>query len=457
MISIFLNNIKISDNILGTYLLSISESIIFCIGIKLGEFVTNRENNPDGGTQERPTFLSRATLMNLSYGYFCSTFNHTPQNLYPRFRSVLFNTVFVALLEVVSNHTAICQTGNWRNIGLQDVPIINLIVNESPSYQSETHSSTEMIYALTPTNIYVWSGGERWHMFNDSRMDREMTCFPAVTKQAQELICVTQQGMVQSSPLGSEWKFFSEGFGPDHSVISLSVSRSNPKIMYVVLADDEPSPGDDELVKSDDGGETWFRVGTLPRTEYFISLHEVYVDPKHSNIVYVTMDEAGVPWVFKSVDEGATWHSIEHRHSVAEIANLVFDPVNPKIVNFIGGTVHQRGIYKTADGFQSYHLKMSVNHLCTLTMHPRNRRHLYATAFPHSVLQSTDAGDTWSSVDTEPLRECVVLSLGVNSQSTIYVGTEHNGVFVYESTKPKLSSLEKSSKAVLSVTKCKSN
>jgi len=221
-----------------------------------------------------------------------------------------------------------------------------------------------------------------------------MTCFPVVVNQAQELICVSQYGIIQSAPLGSEWKFLSKGFGVDHSIISLSVSRSAPNIIYAVVADDEPEPSDGELIKSTDGGETWFPVGTLPRTEYFISLHEVYVDPKHSNIVYVIMEEAGVPWVFKSVDEGATWHSIEHRHSVGEITNLVFDPVNPNTVYFIGGAVHRHGIYKTTDGFQSYHLKISVNHLCTLTMHPRKRRHLYATAFPHSVLESTDAGYT---------------------------------------------------------------
>ena len=415
----------------------------------------NQENGPDEGSQ-KPLY-SRTPLIYLAYCSSYFKFNHYAHARLPRFRSILFNASFVALLEMESTHTATCQPGAWRNIGLQDVPVINVIVNETRSYQSEARSTKETIYAVTPANIYVLSGDSSWQVFNSMPIDREITCFPIVTKQGQKLICESRYGIIQSSPLGSEWQFLSEGFGPNHSIISLGVSRSHPQIMYTVLAFDEPKPGDDELVKSVDGGETWFRIETLPRVEYFISLHDVYVDPKHSNIVYITMDDAGVPWVFKSVDDGATWESVKHRDSVDEATNLLIDPVNPNTIYFTGGTVHRRGIYKSTDGLKTYHLKISIDHLYTLTLHPQNRMHLYATAFPHSVLESRDAGETWSSIETDSLKESVVLSLGVNSQSTVYVGTEHSGVFVRELPRTKLSSFYGPKKGVISVSRNKSN
>jgi hypothetical protein len=358
---------------------------------------------------------------------------------------------------VASIHTALSQHEDWRNIGLQGVPVIDLIINETRPFQGEACSNEEIIYAVTPSNIYTWSGDGVWRSFDDMHVDQEITCFPEVTQQGQKLICESPYGIIQSSPLGSDWHFLSKGFGPAHSILSLSVSRSHPKIIYAVLANDESERGDDELVKSNDGGETWFRVETLPHTESFMHLRDVYVDPKQSNIVYVTRDDIGVPSVFKSVDGAATWQSIEHRDSMDEITNLVFDPVNPNTIYFIAGKVHQRGIYKSTDGLKTCHLKISIDHLYTLTMHPQDRRHLYATAFPHSVLESTDAGETWSSIETDSLKESFVLSVGVNNHGAMYVGTQHNGVFVRELPGTKLSSFYGPKKAVISAARDKTN
>jgi photosystem II stability/assembly factor-like uncharacterized protein len=227
--------------------------------------------------------------------------------------------------------------------------------------------------------------------------------------------------------------------------------------MYAVLIKDEPKIGDDELVKSNDGGVTWFRVETLPHTESFIHLHDVYVDPKHSNIVYVTRDDIGLPPVFKSVDGGATWETMAPHDSMEEITNFVFDPVIPNTIYFIAGKVHRRGIYKSTDGLKTCHLKMSIDPLYALTMHPQDRRHLYATAFPRSVLESTDAGETWSSIEIDSLKESFILSLGVNNHGAIYVGTQHNGVFVRELPGTKLSSFYGPKKAVISAARDKPN
>jgi photosystem II stability/assembly factor-like uncharacterized protein len=420
----------------------------------------NQENHSDERSLQSLPSRSRLMFIYLTYCYSYFKFVRHCNNLHIRFRplrTVLFNTLFVALLEVSSIHIVLSQHEDWRNIGLQGVPVVDLIINETRPFQGEACSTGETVYAVTPANIYIWSGDGGWCTFNDFHVDQEITCFPEITKQGQKLICESRYGIIQSSPLGSDWQILCKGFGPDHSILSLSVSRSYPKIIYAVLANDESELGDDELVKSSDGGETWFRVESFPHTESFIHLRDVYVDPKQSNIVYVTRDDIGVASVFKSVDGGTTWQRIEHHDGMDEITNLVFDPVNPNTIYFIAGTVHQRAIYKSTDGLKTCHLKISIDHLYTFMMHPQDRKHLYATAFPRSILESTDAGETWSSIETDSLKESFVLSVGVNNYGAMYVGTQHNGVFVRELPGTKLSSFYGSKKTVISAARDKPN
>lgn len=206
----------------------------------------NQENHSDERSlQSRPSH-SRTTFIYLTYCCSYLKFVLHCNNLRVRFsplRAVLFNALFVALLQVASLHTALSQNEEWRNIGLQGVLVIDLIINETRSFQGEAHSTGQTIYAVTPANIYMWSGDGVWRSFNDIHVDQEITCFPAGTKHGQKLICESQCGMIQSSPLGSDWHFLSKGFGPSHSILSLSVSWSHPKIIYAVLANDESEPG----------------------------------------------------------------------------------------------------------------------------------------------------------------------------------------------------------------------
>lgn len=225
------------------------------------------QNDPDERSPQSLAPHSRLSFIYLTYCYSFHKFGRHCNNVHIRFRAlrtVFIYALFGAFLEVASITAALSQHEDWRNIGLQGVPVIDLIINETRSFQGEAGSMGKIIYAVTPSNIYMWSGDGVWRSFDDIHVDQEITCFPEVTQQGQKLICESPYGIIQSSPLGSEWHFLSKGFGPAHSILSLSASRSHPKIIYAVLANDESERGDDELVKSSDGGETWFRVESLP-------------------------------------------------------------------------------------------------------------------------------------------------------------------------------------------------
>lgn len=398
----------------------------------------NKENDPDEGSQRRLPARGRTTFVYLAHCHSSPKVNYYSHNLLPLFRSVLFNTLFVALLEVDSTQTAFCQHEEWRNIGLKNVPVVDLVVDEKKSILHETNTASTTIYAVTPTNVYVSSGDTSWHVLNDISFSQDISCFDYATTSTYGILCACRYGLMQSFPLGSEWNIIGQASPIDRSVISVSVARSNPDMMFAVLSNDGPAAGDDELVKTTDSGETWFSVQTLPRYEYFISLHSVYVDPQHSNTVYATCDQAGVPWVIKSTDGGTRWFEIEHEKGLDEITDLYFDPTNSNIIYFIGGTVHRRAIYKSIDGLRTYNVKKECDRVYTLSISPTHRKIFYALALPHTVYCSTDAGETWTTLSMTGIdSSCVALTVAVDSHNTIYLGTAEHGIFMSERKRSK--------------------
>lgn len=371
--------------------------------------------------------------------------------LFDRAKPLFMQALIIILIEHELPQNVKAQTAQWRSLGLQNVPIVNLIVSEAKSTSEGFESVSRTIIAETPTDIYRWPGDGQWRILNGIPLDEEITCFNFSTIRGQDLICISRSGIMQSFPLGSGWQFIGGGFSPKRSIISLDVARSQPNIMYAVLKNVEPMPGDDDLVATTDGGENWVCIETLPRHTYYISLREVYIDPRSSNVIYVTMDGVGFPWVIKSTDAGSTWQDVRHSDCVDEVTNLLFDPLKSKTIYFIGGTLHRRGIYKSTDGLKAYHLKKYIQHLHTLAMHPANRRCLYAVAFPHSVYQSKDAGESWSTINTDSLGGAVVLSIAVDSQGSIYLGTAERGVFVCEMKKATIFSSQNRKRHTISI------
>ncbi len=341
-----------------------------------------------------------------------------------------FTLFFTLFIGHESPDLVFAQTIEWKSMGLQNVPIIDLVVDERKPAVQGTDASSTTICAITPTNVYISHGDSSWYVLNNLSLDQDIACFSYPTNSGYGLLCSTEYGIMQSYPLGSEWEFIGSGFGAERSVVSMSVARSSPSFMYAITSENSSNGADDEIIKTNDRGKTWFALSTPPQQTSPTLLHGVYVDPHRSNTVYATVDEAGVPWVIKSTDGGARWNEIKHFHGVAQITDLCFDPEISNTVYFIGGTVHRGGIYKSTDGLRTYEQKMESKRLFRLFMHPTNRQILFGLELPHTIHYSTNAGERWSTVNTVGLNsKYVALSMAVDSHSTIYLGIAKHGVF----------------------------
>ena len=199
-------------------------------------------------------------------------------------------------------------------------------------------------------------------------------------------------------------------------ISDVAVDPKNPSVWYVAAAAGN-------LWKTENRGNTW--TGIFDEQGSY-SLGPVTVDPKDSNIVWLGTGEnnnqRSVSFgdgVYKSTDGGATWKRMGLEHS-EHIQNIVIDPRNSNVVyvTAIGplwSAGGHRGLYKTADGGQTWKAVLTVSPdtgVTDLLMDPKNPDVLYAAAYqrrravgqligggPESGLyKSTNAGQTWTKL-----------------------------------------------------------
>ena len=202
------------------------------------------------------------------------------------------------------------------------------------------------------------------------------------------------------------------------SIGSIAVDQQNPKTVYVATGESNMrntvSIGEG-LYKTTDGGDNWSRIGGLDSTEH---ISKVIVDPKNSNIIYVSAP--GPLWsdskhrgLYKSTDAGKTFEKIFYINDKTGCADVAVDPSNTNIIYasmwefrrkpyaFSSGG-NNSGIYKSIDGGKTW--KELTNGIpkkpigrTALALAPSEPNHIVAIieAEKTGLYISNDAGETW--------------------------------------------------------------
>ena len=120
---------------------------------------------------------------------------------------------------------------------------------------------------------------------------------------------------------------------PVHAIGSIAVYQKNPDIVWVGTGEgnlrNSASVGNG-IYKSLDGGRTWKHLG-LDQTEH---LYRIRLDPTDPGVAYACA--TGQEWgensergVFKTADGGQSWNKILYVDEKTGCGDLVIDPVNP--------------------------------------------------------------------------------------------------------------------------------
>ena len=123
--------------------------------------------------------------------------------------------------------------------------------------------------------------------------------------------------MYKSVDRGQTWKFINNGLH-NYGVYSLAVSKSNPKVVYVMTTNG--------MARSDNGGESWTPLAeTLNNAKKMSvnrhgSVRAIAVDPTDAKIVYAG---SGTGELFKSLDAEETWTILDYASAPLDESNTV--------------------------------------------------------------------------------------------------------------------------------------
>lgn len=183
----------------------------------------------------------------------------------------------------------------------------------------------------------------------------------------------TGGGVWKTEDAGYNWKNISDGFFKVGSIGDLSVSESDPNVIYVGTGEHAVrgvmTSFGDGVYKSDDAGKTWKNIG-LEKTRH---ISDVVIHPTNPDIVYIGAQGAvhgPTPdrGVYKSTDGGKTWKKTLFIDENTGVSSLSMDMTNPRIM-YAATWQHRRYPWKVESGGPG-----------------------------SSVYKSTDSGETWTKI-----------------------------------------------------------
>ncbi|WP_159302713.1 VPS10 domain-containing protein [Maribacter litoralis] len=262
----------------------------------------------------------------------------------------------------------------------------------------------------------------------------------------------TGGGVWKTESAGQRWENISDGYFELGSVGAVSVSASNPNIVYVGMGEHAPrgvmTSYGDGVYKSTDAGKTWKKMG-LEKTQH---ISRIIIHPTNPDIVYVAAQGAlfegnAERGVYKSVDGGKTWKNTLFVNELTGASELSMDANYPEIM-YAAMWEHQRkpnmvvsggagsGLYKSTDAgetWQKIHKGLPEEKgKMAIAVSPSNSNKVYALIESDSdadkggLFVSNDAGGSWSMVsgDNRLVQRAwyyIEVFVDPNDEDTVYV------------------------------------
>jgi photosystem II stability/assembly factor-like uncharacterized protein len=162
----------------------------------------------------------------------------------------------------------------------------------------------------------------------------------------------TRGGLFKSTDGGDTWRQLTKGLPADLVQIHIAIAPSEPSRLYAVAGTMHPGGYESGkglgFYRSDDAGETWYRVTNDPRPVMLIGggdLPVPKVDPKNPDVVYSTSIVT-----VRSTDGGKTWTPIRGAPGGDDYQNIWINPNHPNIILLVG----DQGALVTVNGGRTW-------------------------------------------------------------------------------------------------------
>ena len=228
-----------------------------------------------------------------------------------------------------------------------------------------------LILLLQVTGIYAQSLDSlfktvKYRNIGPFRGGRSVTASGVVGDPLTYYMGTTGGGLWKTDDAGQRWTNISDGYFKTGSVGAVSVSESDPNVVYCGMGEHAPrgvmTSYGDGVYKSTDAGKTWNKIG-LDKTQH---IARIVIHPKNPDIVFVAAQGAlngptQERGIYKTIDGGLTWSKVLYVNDLTGCSELSMDVHNP-LVMYAAMWEHQRlpwkvisggdgsGLYKTTDG-----------------------------------------------------------------------------------------------------------
>jgi len=206
----------------------------------------------------------------------------------------------------------------------------------------------------------------------------------------------SQNGLYKSDNGTNSWKKIVDEnkiLSGSATVYDIAVENGNSDIVYIATLNN----GRGELLKSEDGGESW--ASSYIISEIGKQVNSVEIDSIYKNIVYIGTEQGGF---IKSEDRGNTWLALKWFKT--GVKDIVIDFWNNNGV--IARTA--KGIFKSKNGgskweslnksLQSF-AKIDISKMSSMTIDNKNPLVIYIT-YLNLILVTRDGGYTWEKLNT---------------------------------------------------------
>ncbi len=148
-------------------------------------------------------------------------------------------------------------------------------------------------------------------------------------------------------------------------------------------------------------------------------------DYETSNTIYIATGDRDQAWlnysigVLKSVDGGLTWFSTGLTFSLSSyesVYKLLIDPNNNNTL--LASTTN--GVYKTTDGGTTWSDLLTTNQFIDLEYNPGNFSVLYGSTTNGNIFNSIDGGTTWSNVFSNGSCRRIELAVSIDEPTWVY-------------------------------------
>ena len=231
-------------------------------------------------------------------------------------------------------------------------------------------------------------------------------------------------------------------------VTALAADPTNPGIVYLGAAEGG-------IWKTTNGGTSW---SPLTDTQVSLAVGSIAIDPSNHTTVYVGTGEENFnadayfgAGILKSTDGGSTWTHLngpfagpfgaDNISGGAFIGALAVSPANSQVLLagiFSTSTTNGSGIYRSADGGNTWNLALGGDEGTSVIFDPTNGNTVYAALgnpagdplLKNGVYKSTDGGQTWVEVLAETsttgnIIGRIALAVAPSSPTTLYAAVEN--------------------------------